>query len=175
VVELMQPGTSAPADDRAFSELLQPLIEPGFRLALAMLRDAAAAEDVVQDAAITAWQKIGRLQDRDKLRPWFLGVVANNCRNARRRKWVADVSIGVPETLSVVSAEDQALRGADLRQAVARLGYEDRLTVVLYFYLDMSVDEVAGVTGKSVSAARAKLYRAVNKLRPDIAIEEALR
>ncbi|TME52119.1 MAG: sigma-70 family RNA polymerase sigma factor [Chloroflexi bacterium] len=174
-VDITQFGGSDVARDREFAELLGPLIEPGFRLALAMLRDAAAAEDAVQEASFTAWRKIGRMNDRGKLRPWFLGVVANKCRNARRRKWVADVSLGVPEHLSVPSTEEISLRGTDLRRAVARLRHDDRLVVVLYFYLDMPLDEVAAVTRSSTGATRARLYRSIRRLRPDMILEEALR
>ena len=55
------------------------------------------------------------------------------------------------------------------------MGHDDCLVVALYFFLDMPLDEVAAVTGSSVGAARARLYRAIKKLRPDVAIEEALR
>jgi RNA polymerase sigma-70 factor (ECF subfamily) len=154
---------------------LTPLIEPGFRLALAMLHDSQAAEDAVQDALFTAWRKLGRMQDQGRLRPWFLGVVANKCRNARRVKWAVDVNLGLPEELAVASTEELSLRGADLRHAVARLGYQDRLVVVLYFYLDMPVEEVAAAAGRSVSATRARLYRAIRKLRPDLAVLEAVK
>jgi DNA-directed RNA polymerase specialized sigma24 family protein len=102
-------------------------------------------------------------------------VVANNCRNARRRKWVADVRLGLPEQLSVVSGEERSLRGTDLRRAIARLRHEDRLVVVLYFYLDMPLEDVAAVARCSVGAARARLYRSVQRLRPELAVEEALR
>ena len=166
---------SLPVSESTFADLMKPLIEPGFRLALAMLHDAQAAEDAVQEASFTAWRKLGRMQDQGRLRPWFLGVVANTCRNARRKKWVVEVSIGVPDELPVASSEEVTLRGADLRRAIARLGHDDRLVVVLFFYLDMPLDEVAAVAGSSVGAARARLYRAIKKLRPDVAIEEALR
>ena len=166
---------SAAIDDRTFAELLRPLIEPGFRLALGMLHDSGAAEDAVQEASFTAWRKLARIQDRGRLRPWFLGVVANNCRNARRRKWVADVRLGLPEQLSVVSGEERSLRGTDLRRALARLRHEDRLVVVLYFYLDMPLEDVAAVAGSSVGAARARLYRSIQRLRPELAIQEALK
>lgn len=169
------PGLSEPISDLTFADLLKPLIEPGFRLALAMLHDAQAAEDAVQEASFTAWRKVGRMDDQGKLRPWFLGVVANKCRNARREKWMSNVTLGVPENLSVVSGEDQTLAGADLRRAVARLGYDDRLVVVLYFYLDMPLEEVAAVNGSSVGATRARLYRSIKKLRPDVGIEEAIK
>jgi RNA polymerase sigma-70 factor (ECF subfamily) len=175
VVTVKPSAESQAISDRTFADLLTPLIEPGFRLALAMLHDAQAAEDAVQEASFTAWRKMGRLQDQAKLRPWFLGVVANTCRNARRRKWAADVRLGLPQQLTVVSAEDDALTGADLRQAVARLRYEDRLVVILYFYLDMPVEEVAAAAGKSVGATRARLYRAISKLRPDLTAQEALK
>jgi len=171
----VKPSQAVPVSEETFADLLRPLIDPGFRLALAMLHDAQAAEDAVQEASFTAWRKLGRMHDRGRLRPWFLGVVANKCRNARRSKWAAGVHIGVPEALSVVSGEESSLRGADLRRAVARLGHDDRLVVALSFYLDMPLQDVAAVAGTSVGAARARLYRAVAKLRPGVAIEEALK
>lgn len=161
--------------ESTFADLLKPLIEPGFRLALAMLHDPQAAEDAVQDASFTAWRKLGRIQNQRRLRSWFLGVVANKCRNARRTKWSSAVDLGVPEHVSTASSEDSTLRGADLRRAIGRLGHDDRLVVVLYFFLDMPVEEVATVAGRSVGATRARLYRSVKKLRPDVDVEEALR
>lgn len=169
---LDRPGAASEHD---FGDLLTPLIEPAFRLAFAMLHDPQAAEDVVQDASFTAWLKLARLDDPTRLRPWFLGVVANKCRNARRRKWRAGVTLGLPEELSVVSNEERSLQGADLRRAVGRLKHDDRLVVVLFFYLDMPLDEVAAVAGTSVAATRARLYRSVRRLRPDVAVQEALK
>lgn len=108
------------------------------------------------------------------MRPWFLGIVANECRNTRRLKWTAAVTLGLPSELHVVSAEERVLRGADLRRAVSQLGHLDRLVVVLYFYVDLPLEEVATVIGTSVGAARGRLYRAVKRLRPDLGIQEAL-
>jgi RNA polymerase sigma factor (sigma-70 family) len=175
VADINQSAAAQAISERTFADLLSPLIEPGFRLALGMLHDPYAAEDAVQEASFTAWRKLGRMQDQGRLRSWFLGVVANKCRNARRNKWVAGVSLGIPEQLSVVSAEDRSVHGADLRRALARLGHDDRLVVVLYFYLDMPLEEVAAVVGSSVGATRARLYRSISKLRPGVAIQEALR
>src|SRR5438445_4539879 len=149
VADVKPSSASQPVSESTFADLLKPLIEPGFRLALAMLHDAQAAEDAVQEASFTAWRKLGRMHDQGRLRPWFLGVVANKCRNARRKKWSAGVTLGVPDVLPVPSPEQRTLRGADLRRAIARLDYDDRLVVVLYFYVDMPLDQVAAVTGTS--------------------------
>jgi RNA polymerase sigma-70 factor (ECF subfamily) len=174
VVAGERPSNEGPLHEGAFADLLRPLVDPGFRLALAMLHDAQAAEDAVQEASFVAWQKAATIRDPERLRSWFLGVVANKCRNARRRKWVANVRLGVPEHLTVGSAEEHALRGADLRRAVAALRHEDRLVVVLYFYLDMPLSAVAAVTGSTLGATRARLYRSIQRLRPGVDPEEAL-
>lgn len=164
-----------PMNEQAFSDLLVPLIQPSYRLACALLHDAELAEDVVQEASLKAWRKLGRLSDRSRMRPWFFGIVANECRNVRRTRWLQGVTFGLPVNLSIASGEERWVRNADVRDALRRLSYEDRLVVSLYFYLDMPVAEVASVVGSSVDAARKRLYRAVQRLRPDLTVEEALR
>lgn len=168
------PGRVDVSDERVFTDLLVPLIQPGYRLACAMLHDHQRAEDVVQDASLTAWRKFDKLDDRSHLKAWFLGIVANECRNARRKKWLTVVTLGVPSRTSVASAEETVVSGADLRRALMQLGHRDRLVVSLYFYLDLSIDEIARVARCSVGAARVRLHRSIRRLRPDVAIEEAL-
>jgi RNA polymerase sigma-70 factor (ECF subfamily) len=163
------------ADEQAFTDLLVPLVQPAYRLACALTHDAQLAEDIVQDASFVAWRKHGKLDDRSKLRAWFLGIVANECRNARRRSWLRRVGLGLPPVLAVASGEERWVHRADLREALRRLSHEDRLVVSLFFYLDMTLEDVAAVAGTSVGAARSRLYRAIRRLRPDLEIEEALR
>lgn len=160
--------------EKDFEDLILPLTERGYRLACAMLHDPQAAQDVVQEASLTAWRKLAGVRDRGRIRPWFLGIVVNECRNSRRLKWVAGVNVGLPEALTVVSGEENILRGADLRRAVNQLDKLDRLAVILFFYVDLPLEEIALVLGSSVAATRGRLYRAVKRLRPDLEIQEAL-
>jgi RNA polymerase sigma-70 factor, ECF subfamily len=162
-------------NEQSFADLLAPLVQSAYRLACAMLHDPAAAEDVVQEASLIAWRKFKKLDDPGKLRPWFLAVVANECRNARRRRWWNVSSLGLESVPTVGSGEDRIVNRADVRHALRRLSHEDRLVVSLYFYLDMPMPEVAAVAGISVDATRQRLYRAIRRLRPDLEIEEALR
>jgi len=168
-------GTLQTVSEQTFTDLLAPLVQPAYRLACAMLHDATAAEDAVQEASLIAWRKFAKLDDVGRLRPWYLGIVANECRNARRRRWWAGVTFGVAPTLAVVSGEDRSVNREDVRKALLRLPHDDRLVVSLYFYLDMPVKEIAAVAGASVDATRQRLHRAVRRLRPDLEIEEALR
>lgn len=168
-------GTVRVEDEQVFDDLLIPLVQPGYRLACAMLHDPHAAEDVVQEASITAWRKLRNLDDRSHLRGWFLGIVANECRNARRKRWLTRVTIGLSGRLSVASTEDKVVRSTDLRRALMSLSLDDRMIVALFFFLDLPLDEVAQAIGCSEAAARSKLYRAIRRMKPDIDPEVALR
>lgn len=167
--------TMQPASEQVFNELLAPLVQSGYRLACALLHESQMAEDVVQEASLIAWRKLGRLNDQTRVRAWFLSIVANECRNVRRTRWLRAVTFGLSPNLPIASEEDRWVAHADVRESLRRLSHQDRLAVSLYFYLDMSVEDVASVVGSSVSATRKRLYRAIRRLRPDLTIEEALR
>ena len=162
---------AAAGDADGFALLIEPLLDPAYRLAAVMLSDRTAAEDAVQEASIKAWRKLHQLRgDESSLRPWFLSIVANECRMARRRHWwsvlkMADVQLpaGADPTTEVES---------DLHRALRRLSPEERLPLVLHFYLDLPLDEVARTLGLSPSAAKSRIYRAARRLRSDLTPEE---
>jgi len=109
---------AAQAGDRsAFAELLRPVYDMALRLAGALLQDGDEAEDAVQDAAFTAWRRMGNLREGSSLRPWFLGIVANRCRAVKRNKWWSVLHSEPPE--AEAPATDLA-SSIDLRRALRR-------------------------------------------------------
>jgi RNA polymerase sigma-70 factor, ECF subfamily len=161
-------------DAAAFEVLLVPLLDPAFKLATLLLRDPSEAEDAVQEAAVRAWAKIGQLRgDRSRLRPWFLSIVANQCKTMRRRSWWQVIKL--PDlTRSDNWAEDDAVRDLDLRTAIERLNQGDQFALFAFYYLDLPLQEAATVMGVSLGTARTRIYRAVRRLRKDAALEELL-
>ena len=158
-------------DQTAFELLLEPLVEPGYRFACAMLHDPQAAEDVVQEASLKAWLKLHQLREGTEIRPWFFGIVANQCRTARRQRWWSVLKVAEPGRTVREPTVDRDV-GADLRIAIRNLEHRDRTVLVLYFFLDMPLEEIAVATGKSPAAVRGQLYRAVDKLRPALRVED---
>jgi RNA polymerase sigma factor (sigma-70 family) len=77
------------------------------------------------------------------------------------------------ERRSPEAPEDQAVRGMDLRNALKRLRPQQRLVVVLYFYIDLPLEEIATITNASFAAVRGRLYRGIRELRADFPISEA--
>ena len=165
-------ASAAAGDAASFSLLIEPLLDPAFRLAAVMLGDRAAAEDAVQEASIKAWRKLRQLRgDERSLRPWFLSIVANECRMARRQRWWSVIKLA--DTPPAESRSDQYSGAAtDVRRALLRLKPDDRLPLVLHFYLDLPLDEIARMLGVSEAAAKSRVYRAAQRLRPELSMEE---
>ena len=154
-------------DRVAFEEILRPLVEPAYRLALAMLRERDAAEDAVQEMALKGWCHRSRIRPEvGTVRPWFLAIVANECRMARRGRWWSVLRFGEP--LDGAFGERDLAVGIDLRQAIDRLPSRDRLLLHLYFVLDLPAVEVAQVLGISTGAVKSRLHRVTRRLRPDL-------
>lgn len=159
-------------DAQAFALLIEPLLDPAYRLAAVMLDDRSTAEDAVQEGSIKAWRKLGQLRgDVGSLRSWFLSIVANECRMVRRQRWWSVTRLADPSPLRVVGDQFDAT-STDLKSALLRLSPEERLPLVLHFYLDLPLDEVARTLGLSPAAAKSRIYRSARKLRSDLTIEE---
>jgi RNA polymerase sigma-70 factor (ECF subfamily) len=151
-------------DEAAFELLLEPLLSQAYRLACSLLHDRQAAEDAVQEAAFKAWRKLAQLRQGSEVRPWFLAIVANECRSAMRSRWWSVTRSVLPEPSSE-PVEDALVAGVELRQALRGMDPDKRLVLVLHWYLDLPVDEIAGITGLSPRGAETRLLRATNELR----------
>jgi len=161
-------------DAQSFSLLIEPLLDPAYRLAAVMLSDRGAAEDAVQEASIKAWRKLGQLRgDAGALRPWFLSIVANECRMARRRRWWSVLRMADVDR-SADSSDRFSGQSSDLKAALLRLSPDDRLPLVLHFYLDLSIEEVARILRVTPAAAKSRVYRAAHRLRPELSVEEVI-
>ncbi len=158
---------------RQFDTLVRPLVPPAYRLAFGLLQDRAEAEDAVQEAAFKAWRRFDSFRVELDMKPWFLAIVANQCRSVRRARWWSVVRLAEPPTLTALP-EDRLAQTADLRRALRRLSHRPRLAVILHFYLDLPFEQVAEIMGDSVEAARSRVYRALRKLRSELEIREVI-
>jgi RNA polymerase sigma-70 factor (sigma-E family) len=158
-------GREASSD---FVERLRPLLGGAHRLAYGMLQGSHEAEDAVQEAIFKAWRARDRVRPDADLKPWFLKIVANECRQRMRRRWW---SVLKRDEMPVQAAPDPTAGwgdASDLRGALRRLPHDQRLVLALRYYLDLPLDEVAAALGISPGAARARVHRALGKLRMEV-------
>lgn len=159
-------------DANAFEELLTPVLDPALRLAITMLNDRSAGEDAVQEAALKAWRKLGQFRAGSDLRPWFLTIVANECRSSRRSGWWRVIRSGqVVDSWRHRPEEDELINRVDLASALERLPKQHLLVLTLYYHLDLPIDEVARVLRCSRGAAKVRIHRALRALSPSLTME----
>ena len=150
-----------------YRQLLEPHLEAATRFAYGMLQERTAADDAVQEAGLRAWQRLGNLRPGCPFRPWFLAIVRNCCRETRRSRWwllrrLSDQDDGLRGD---EEEEEDWLAGADLRRAVAELPPGERAAILLHFYDDLPLDQVATALGIGQAGVKSRINRGLRKLR----------
>jgi RNA polymerase sigma-70 factor (ECF subfamily) len=136
-----------------------------FRAALAILGDAAEAEDAVQDAFLRLLEKRPVFRDQRHERAWLLKVTANGCKSrlrARKRH-------PMEELLDTYPARDEDSR--ELLEAVLSLPPSQRAAVHLHYYEGYTTDEIAHILGQRPGTVRSQLSRARAALRQQLEVE----
>lgn len=154
--------------DRAatFARLADRHLARSYRLASLILGSELEAEDAVQDAAVAAWEKFRSLREPDRFDAWFDRILVNGCRDRLRQRGrvrVLDLDAAperpTPDTTGGI-AEREALRGA-----LARLTADQRTIVVLRYYGDMSLENIAERTGERLGTVKSRLHYGIEALR----------
>lgn len=153
-------------DHDAFETLIRAVGDRLLAVARKILRDPDAAEDAVQQAVISAWRTLPSLRDRDRFDAWLYRLVVNACyaEAKRTRRWQATVRhIDVEPAGADVYA---AIGDRDiLERAFRGLTPSHRAVLVLHFFADLPLTEVAGIVGISPATARTRLHYALRSLR----------
>jgi RNA polymerase sigma factor (sigma-70 family) len=137
--------------------------------ALRQVRDVHLADDVVQSVFIILARKGARLSPATLVGPWLFKVTRFACwealRSAKRRAGHERSAAAMRTTSSPPAAREWSDLSLVLDELVARLRPADRRAIILRFYQQQSIDEVAVTMGISPPAARKRIDRAIERLR----------
>lgn len=136
-----------------------------FGAAFAVLKNAADAEDAVQDALIKYHQSDLQFEDEEHIRAWLFRCTINRAKDMRRSFFRSHkVSLENYEnyvnTLSFETRED-----GQLFETVMSMPYKERIVLQLFYYEDYSIREIASVLDIKEDAAKKRLSRARKKLK----------
>jgi RNA polymerase sigma-70 factor (ECF subfamily) len=165
---------AARAGDRdAFGRLVRTHLRAAHAAALAVVGNSSDAEDVCQDAFLTALERLDDCRPEEKFRPWLLTIVRNRAIDLRRRKRVREAE-PLEETETQVGggprrdphhhAEQADLQG-HLTAAIARLPDVRREVLLLYDLDGWSHAEISAYLGLPVATVRVHLFRARREVR----------
>jgi RNA polymerase sigma-70 factor, ECF subfamily len=166
----------------AFEQLMDRYQDGIFRMAYIRTRSWMDAEDLTQDVFLQAFRNIGSLKDNDRFRPWLMSIAVNRVRDFhRRRKVLSLFGFSSSQREDEEPPEETAasndpgplsrlLQGEFWRQIERfgdRLSQWEREVFFLRFFDHLGLREIALVLGKSESAVKTHLYRAIKKFRDD--------
>jgi RNA polymerase sigma-70 factor (ECF subfamily) len=154
------------------AELLGPIHRAAAGTARRLEGSPEDGDDLLQEAVLRAYERLGTLRDETRFRPWFFAVLLSIHRSRRRRAfWRRFVSLGEafasgtepaaePET-----GEDEWQRARRLNLALGRLPAVQREAIVLHDAQGFSVQEIAAMQNVSESAVKTRLSRGRSRLR----------
>ncbi len=160
-------------DEEALRTIMDQYGDALLRTSYLLLKDRHAAEEAVQDTFITAFNKIEQLQDPSKLKGWLTQIAINRCR-MKQRTWdwkhllpFARIEYELHEQKDMLP-EDHLLkewRNHRLSEAVHELNYIYRETIILFYYNEMSIQEIARSIRINENTVKARLARGRMQLR----------
>ena len=147
-------------DPDAFTALMNAYVQHLYKTAKAILMNDEDAADAMQETIMTCWEKMGTLKEDRYFKAWVTKILINECYDLiRGRKGVTYVE-EIPEI-----ADDREKSDLEWKEALAVLGEEYRLPVVLYYVQGFQTKEIAKLMGISDAAVRTRLSRAREQLR----------
>ncbi len=155
----------------AFERLFRMFERPAWTLATRILADADAARDVVQDAMLQAFDRIGAFRFEAPFWAWLRQIVVNAAlmRLRGRRAFAAldDDAAAVPDTLAhdASGVMDGLADSSALERALTRLPASTRSVLWLYCVEGYSHGEIGALTGQSASFSKSQVARGLARLR----------
>ena len=148
--------------EQAVESTLLANYEKYYRLALSYSRNEADACDIVQEAAYKAILKCESLKNIEYADTWIYRIVINEAYTFLKKRRTEENLDEIEE--KNISAEDE-YENLDLKQALERLDEKDRTIVVLRFFEDRRLDEIAEILDMNLNTVKSRLYRVMDRLK----------
>lgn len=159
-------------DTNAFSVLVDRYKDLVYTLSFRMLKNKEEAEEVAQDTFIKVYKSLNRFKGDSKFSTWIYKIAYNTSldRIKKNKKHLNDVAID-EFTVNQIKTIDNALyslekkeRNKAIMDCINLLPSEDSFLLTLYYFDELSLDEVAKATGLTSNNVKVKIFRGRKKL-----------
>ena len=147
-------------------QILTENYERYYRLAYSYMRNEDDALDVVQESAYRAIRDCRKVGNKDYLSTWIYRIVVNTALDMLRRKKKETTTEELPE----IPVEDQ-YRDLELRTVLNQLDDKSRTIILLRYFEDLKLEDIADIVGDNLNTVKARLYRSLKKLRLNLEAE----
>ncbi len=153
-------------DIKAQYQLYKQYSKAMYNIAIRFLNNKMDAEDILQESFVTAFTRLGELQNKNLFGSWLKRIVINNCISLQRKRKIAFEDIDERRHGEAVEMEDgvMELDPALLHAAIKELPHKGRTVLVLRALEGYSHKEIAETLGVTVSTSKTQYSRALSLL-----------
>lgn len=165
-------------DVAAFSLIVEQYKKMVFTLALNILKNREDAEEATQDTFFKAYQSLAGFKGESSVSTWLYRIVYHTSISMLRKRKETTVDLEgldrMPTNFSTQPQNGQRLEIQDrkrmLKDALLQLEEDDAFVVLLFYYKEQSVEEIAAITSLSISNVKVKLHRSRKKLQEILSV-----
>lgn len=151
--------------DQTIEKLVLQYQTPLLRLCYIQLQDRTLAEDAVQETFLKAYRGYVQFRGNCSEKTWLTRIAINTCRDFQRGGWFRHTDRRITLDMLPVGTVQPDDEDLDLSLAVMELPRKVREAIILYYYQDMSTEEIAETLGIAQSSVSSRLRRGREKLR----------
>lgn len=166
-------------DNEARRALFEAFYRRTYAVVYHVLRSHENAEDVTQDAFIKAFERLHQLNDQEKFAAWLAVIATNLAKNYLKRQKKIVITDTLPESTlneELADTENEAMRNLErekVRRAIDKLSPEQYAVIVLYYYDDLKVEEIALMLKTRPGTVKSRLFRARKKIAAELELVAA--
>ncbi len=139
------------------------------RMCYLYLKDYQLAEDVTQETFLQAYRKYHTFEHRSSEKTWIMQIAINRCKNCMRTHWFRQISFDtLAETKDEADQYDLILDQNAITPQIMKLPVKYRDVILLYYYQELTVKEIAFVLKQKESTILQRLKRAREQLKPHL-------
>ncbi|MDR1675780.1 MAG: RNA polymerase sigma factor [Tannerella sp.] len=159
-------------ETQCFASLLERYGRPVHSLIVKVVGNREDAEELTQDVFLKAYRSLASFQGNSRFSTWLYRIAYNTAISATRKKkyeWLA-LEDCLPEQLAEEDASNVPEQESDdeqlerLEEAMKRLSPDERALILLFYRQEKSIEEIAAITGLTVSNVKTRLHRIRKKL-----------
>lgn len=138
------------------------------RMCYIYLRDYQLAEDITQETFIRVYYHCDTFSGKASLKTWITQIAINLCKNEMRTKWWKNRSRAEGIESVQEASYDDCLNRQVIAGEIARLPEKYREVILLYYYQELTIPEIAEILGERKTAIKTRLSRARAMLKPEL-------
>lgn len=139
-----------------------------YRVAFSYSKNEEAALDIVQEAILKALKNINKLKEVEYVKTWFYRILINEClQYIKKNKRMITCQLQEIEG-QIEWNDDIIFEGIDVYKHIQDLNEKLKTVIILRFFEDMKIEEIALVTKTNVNTVKSRLYKGLEKLKKSI-------